>query len=127
MPGKILYEYAVVRLVPNVAREEFINVGIILFSKGNKYLKIACKPNEVKLKLFAAESDVEQLKANLCSFEKICKGMEDAGPIAKMDLASRFRWLTATRSASIQTSSPHAGLSEDLDKTLERLYSELVL
>ncbi|MDT0644679.1 DUF3037 domain-containing protein [Zunongwangia sp. F363] len=127
MPEKILYEYAVVRLVPNVEREEFINVGIILFSKGNKFLKIACQLDEERLKLFSAETDVEQLKINLCSFEKICKGLEDGGPIAKMDLASRFRWLTATRSASIQTSRPHSGLSCDLDNTLERLYAELVL
>ncbi|MDT0677507.1 DUF3037 domain-containing protein [Autumnicola musiva] len=127
MPEKILYEYAVVRVVPNVEREEFINTGVILFSKKNNFLKVTCKINEEKLELFSNDTDVEQLKINLFAFEKVCKGTKDGGPIAKMDHASRFRWLTATRSASIQTSSPHSGLSDNLDKTLERLYAELVL
>ena len=109
MQGKHLYEYAVIRLVPRVEREEFFNVGIIL------------------LNLFSSELDRESLFANLHVFDKICSGTKEGGPIAALDIPERFRWLTAVRSASIQTSRPHPGFSDDLDQTLEILFRELVL
>ncbi len=122
-----LYEYAVIRFVPKVEREEFLNVGIILFSKKAKYLKIRYHLEENKLSTFASEADMECFYKNLESFEKICEGQKDGGFIATLDLAERFRWLTAIRSTCIQTSRPHSGLSDDMDKTLNRLLEELVL
>ncbi|RHJ82703.1 DUF3037 domain-containing protein [Parabacteroides sp. AM08-6] len=127
MQGKHLYEYAVIRVVPKVEREEFINVGIILFSKKAKYLKAVYKVDERKLDLFATELERESLYGNLKVFGKICAGKNDGGPIAALDIPERFRWLTAVRSASIQTSRPHPGFSDDLDETLQRLFSEQVL
>lgn len=122
-----LYEYAVIRFVPKVEREEFLNVGIILFSKKAKYLKIRYHLEENKLSTFSSEADMECFYKNLESFEKICEGQKDGGFIATLDLAERFRWLTAIRSTCIQTSRPHSGLSDDMDKTLNRLLEELVL
>ena len=107
MQGKHLYEYAVIRLVPRVEREEFFNVGIILFSKRAKYIKALYKVDEDKLNLFSSELDRESLFANLHVFDKICSGTKEGGPIAALDIPERFRWLTAVRSASIQTSRPH--------------------
>ena len=104
MQGKHLYEYAVIRLVPKVEREEFFNVGIILFSKRAKYIKALYKVDENKLNLFSSELDRESLFANLHVFDKICSGTKEGGPIAALDIPERFRWLTAVRSASIQTS-----------------------
>ena len=104
MQGKHLYEYAVIRLVPKVEREEFFNVGIILFSKRAKYIKALYKVDENKLNLFSSELDRESLFANLHVFDKICSGTKEGGPIAALDVPERFRWLTAVRSASIQTS-----------------------
>ena len=127
MQGKHLYEYAVIRVVPRVEREEFINVGIILFSKRAKYLKTVYKVDEQKLSLFSSELDIDSLFANLQGFGKICSGVKEGGPIANLDMAERFRWLTAVRSACIQTSRPHTGYSDCLDDTLERLFRELVL
>lgn len=127
MQGNHLYEYAIIRIVPKVEREEFFNVGIILFSKKAKYLKALYKVDENKLNLFSSELDRESLYANLEVFYKICSGIKEGGPIAGMDIPERFRWLTAVRSASIQTSRPHPGFSGDLDKTLEELFRELVL
>ena len=118
MQGKHLYEYAVIRLVPRVEREEFFNVGIILFSKRAKYIKALYKVDEDKLNLFSSELDREALFANLHVFDRICSGANDGGPIASLDIPERFRWLTAVRSASIQTSRPHPGFSDDLDQTL---------
>lgn len=127
MPEKHLYEYAVIRIVPLVEREEFINVGIVLFCKKAKYIAVRFQLLEEKLRVFCKETDIEQVRQNLESFEKIAMGKAGGGPIAEMDLASRFRWLTAVRSSVIQTSRPHAGLCDDLDVTVTRLFEELVL
>lgn len=127
MPDKYLYEYAMIRFVPNVEREEFINVGIILFSKQARYIKIRYQIDETKIKLFEPETDVDMLRENLEAFEKICCGNQNGGPIAAFDIPERFRWLTAVRSAAIQTSRPHPGFAVDLDATLEKLFRELVL
>lgn len=121
------YEYAIIRIVPRVEREEFINAGIILFSKSAKYLKAKTYINESKLKCFDSELDYDAIKKNLASFSAVCKGDKNSGPVGADDLPSRFRWLTAVRSSSIQTSRPHVGSSIDLDKTFERLYQEMVL
>lgn len=127
MQERHLYEYAVIRFVPRVEREEFINVGIVLFSKQAKYLKSIYTIDENKLKLFSSELDINCLKEGLQVFDKICSGSKEGGVIATMDIPDRFRWLTAVKSSCIQVSRPHPGFSSDLDKTLERLFNELVL
>lgn len=127
MPGKHLYEYAVIRVVPRVEREEFINVGIILYSKNAKYLKARYLLNEKKLQLFPGEVDPETFHKHLTLFDRICSGHPEAGTIAQMELPERFRFLTAVRSTSIQTSRPHSGYSDNLDETFEHLFNELVM
>jgi hypothetical protein len=127
MHEKHLYEYAVLRVVPKVEREEFINIGLLLFCKRQKYLRIEYHIFSDKIKSICSEFDQEQLKENLDSFVKIGSGKKEGGPIATFDIAERFRWLTAVKSSSIQTSRPHSGFSEDLDATFEKLFSELVL
>jgi predicted metalloprotease with PDZ domain len=127
MQGKHLYEYAVIRVLPVVEREEFLNVGIILFCKYQKYIKVRYALHADKLLSFSKELDTDQLFLNLQSFEKIAAGEKHCGPIAQMDIPSRFRWLTAVRSSALQTSRPHPGLCDDLDETVERLFRELVL
>ncbi len=127
MQDKHLYEYAVIRILPKVEREEFVNVGIILFCKKEKYLQVKFQLNENRLKCFSEEVDLDQLRKNLESFEKICLGSPDGGPVAQLDVPSRFRWLTAVRSSVIQTSRPHPGMSCQLDETINRLFDDLVL
>lgn len=127
MQGKHLYEYAVIRLVPKVEREEFFNVGVILFSKKADYIKSICRVDEKKMQLYVSEVDREQVFAHLEVFNKISSGAPDGGPIARLDVPERFRWLTAVRSSCIQTSRPHAGFTDNLDGTLNRLFKELVL
>lgn len=127
MQEKHLYEYAVIRVLPAVEREEFLNAGIILFCKKAKFIKVHVTINEARLRCFSTELDLEQLQLNLHSFEKIACGDKTGGPIAEMDVPSRFRWLTAVRSSAIQTSRPHPGLCDDLEKTARRLFEELVL
>jgi len=126
MHGKHLYEYAVIRVVPAVHREEFLNAGILLFCKSADLIKVRIALNEEKLRSLAGDVDPEQMHLNLRSFERIALGTADGGPIARLDAPSRFRWLTAVRSSSIQTSRPHPGYCEDLEGTAERLFVELV-
>lgn len=128
MQDKHLYEYAVIRLVPFVEREEFINVGIILFCKYQKFIKVLYAVDEKKLSLFSNSTDVEQIKQNLQAFTEIAEGnINCSSPISKLDIPSRFRWLTAVRSSAIQTSRPHPGLCMNLEQTTQRLFEELVL
>jgi len=127
MPGKYLYEYAVIRVVPRVEREEFINVGVIMYSKRTKYLKARIAVDENKIRLFSSELDMESMYAALAVFDSVCRGSKEGGAIASLDIPERYRWLTASRSTSIQTSASRQGLSDDLDVTFERLFDELVL
>lgn len=139
MQERHLYEYAVIRVVPRVEREEFINVGIILFCKRADYIKSRYILDEKKLTCFSSDLDLGALRKNLQSFDLICRGGgcrvdgnskrqdEPDCYIASLEVPERFRWLTAVRSASIQTSRPHPGFSSDLDATFERLFHELVL
>ena len=127
MQGKYLYEYAVIRVVPRVEREEFINVGIVMFSKRMKYLKARFQVNEEKLRLYPTELETESLLAGLKVFDLICSGKKGGGHIATLDIPERYRWLTATRSTSIQTSVSRQGFSDDLDATFEKLFEEYVL
>ncbi len=69
-----LYDYAVIRVVPKVEREEFINIGLMMYCKRQKYLRIDYQIPTEKILLFSPEFDVEQLKINLESFKKICSG-----------------------------------------------------
>ncbi|SDW28415.1 DUF3037 domain-containing protein [Flavobacterium degerlachei] len=127
MHEKNLYEYAVIRVVPRVEREEFLNVGIVLFCKKAKFIKVLYSLNVEKVLSFSTEADVEQIEMNLMAFEKVAHGTKDGGPIALMDIPSRFRWLTALRSSVIQSSRPHPGLCDDLEQTTQRLFEDLVL
>ncbi len=127
MPGKHFYEYAVIRVVPRVEREEFINVGLIMYSKRAKYIKARYTLNEDKLNLFSSELDIDSLHTALNVFDKICSGTKAGGNIASLDIPERYRWLTAVRSTSIQTSCSRSGFSDDLDATFDKLYRELVI
>ena len=127
MQDSHLYEYAVIRVVPRVEREEFLNIGIILFCKKAKFIKVLHHINDAKIEALSNDFDIEQLHCNINALEKIANGAKDGGPIGEMDIPERFRWLTAIRSSAIQTSRPHPGLCEDLEKTIQRLFSELVL
>jgi hypothetical protein len=126
MQDKHIYEYAVIRVVPRVERGEFLNVGVIVFCKSLSYLNMIYSVDEDRLKALYADIDIDDIKCHLGSYEKICNGSDSGGPIAQLDLPSRFRWLTAKRSTVIQSSEVHPGLCSDPKQTLDKLFSELV-
>lgn len=127
MQDRHLFEYAVIRVMPRVEREEFINVGIIMYCNKLKYLKAAFQVSAERLKALNCELETEIIEENLNAIVNICKGGKVAGPIGQLDLASRFRWLTATRSTVVQCSKVHPGFCIDAEETLNKLMQELVL
>lgn len=127
MPDKLLFEYAIIRVVPRVEREEFLNVGVVLYCKDGQFLSCKYMIDSNRLHALCKDFDCDEVEQHLKAFDLICKGDETGGPIAKLDKASRFRWLTATRSTIVQSSKVHPGLSENLHDTLEKLYEQMVL
>jgi hypothetical protein len=127
MQGNHLFEYAVIRVVPRVEREEFLNTGVILYCQGKDFLQMIFSLDEKRIRDFCEKMEMEELKEHLDAFEHICMGRAEGGPISKLDMPSRFRWLTAKRSTVIQSSAVHPGFCEDPGEMLRRLYEQLVL
>ena len=127
MHVKHLFDYAVIHVVPRVEREEFINVGVILFCKVEKFLKVKYFLDTNRLLAFSPELDLDAVEENLKALEQICMGSKAGGAIGEFDIASRFRWLTATRSTVIQTSKVHPGYTVNAGETLEKLFAAFVL
>jgi len=127
MQDKHLFEYAIIRVVPRVEREEFVNVGVIMFCAKKKFLKCRFHLNEKKLEVMCNGLDVNELTENLNAMQMICAGGKNSGTIGQLDLASKFRWLTATRSTVVQSSKVHPGFCKDPEEMLERLTEQFVL
>jgi hypothetical protein len=127
MPEKHLFEYAVIRVVPRIEREEFLNAGVVVYCRNQAFLQMLFTLDEARFNSLFPPIDMEEIRLHLHAFEKICQGNPQAGPIAKLEITSRFRWLTAQRSTVIQTSAVHPGLCLNARETLERLYQQLVM
>ncbi|PST83390.1 DUF3037 domain-containing protein [Pedobacter yulinensis] len=121
-----LFEYAVIRLVPRVEREEFINVGVVLYCARAKFLQTKTALAEERLSALSPETDAAEIHTHLETFCLISEGRPCGSPIAELDAASRFRWLTATRSTILQCSKVHPGFTASPAETLSRLFSQLV-
>lgn len=127
MQEKQLFEYAVIRVMPKVEREEFLNVGIVLYCRQAKFLQCLYKLDTERLHSFCTITDAAEIENNLASYERICNGSAGSGPIGKLDIASRFRWLTATRSTIVQSSKVHPGFCTGAEDTLRKLFFQLVM
>lgn len=127
MSDKVSYEYAIIRVVPKVEREEFINVGVILYSKKKKFLDLKYQIEADRLKAFAPDLDLTLIRSYLKAWDLICQGGKSGGPIGQLEIQVRFRWLTANRSTIIQSSAVHPGLCDQPEQVLEQLFAEYVL
>lgn len=128
MQELLVYEYAVIRIVPRVEREEFINVGIIIFCKSKKVIECAVSLKKEKVFSLYAEVDMDEIEQNLQAFQAIAAGDRLSGSnIALLDEASRFRWLTAARSTVIQCSKVHPGLTANTEGLAHALLEKMVL
>ena len=128
MPGAA-FSYAVVRVVPRVEREEFVNVGVILFCPERRWLGCRLLSElrlPARLRALSPRADGDEIARHLDGLRAVCEGEASAGPIAALPPSERFHWLVAPRSTSIQTSPVHAGVAEDPAAALAHLYETLV-
>jgi hypothetical protein len=117
----------VVRLVPSVERGERFNVGVVLFSRSLRFLGLRTALDERKLAALAPGYDPEPIARQLDALRSVADGLAEGGPIARLDQAERFHWLSSPGSTMIQPSPVHTGLTSDPAATLDRLFRELVL
>ena len=126
MPAPASYDYAVVRVVPRVDREEFINAGVILYSKACHFLAACVKVDEERLRALAPAVDVDLVRRHLEAIPRICAGEKNAGPIAQLSPSERFHWLVSPRSTMIHVSPMHGGFCDDPAALLDELFLRLV-
>ena len=126
MPDKFRYDYAVVRVVPKVDREEFINAGVIVSCPDLSFLEARIKLNETRLLALDPTVDLDLVKKHLASIPTICRGGDGAGSIGQLPQRQRFHWLVAPRSTVIQTSPVHTGRCSDPTAALEHLLAKMV-
>ena len=126
MPDKFRYDYAVIRVVPKVDREEFINAGVIVSCPDLNFLEARIKLNEERLLALDPSVDLELVRNHLASMPTICHGGDDAGSIGRLPQRQRFHWLVAPRSTVIQTSPVHTGRCSDPTGALEHLLAKMV-
>lgn len=120
------YDYAVIRVVPRVEREEFINVGVILSCEASRYLEARIELDEARLRALAPDLDIESVNRHLQAVTAICRGGPGTGPIGLLPPRARFHWLTAKRSSILQTSPVHTGKCGDMDAIMEHLLRRMV-
>jgi len=125
-PPRSAFEYAVIRVVPDIEREEFVNAGLIVFSRPHAYLRAATHINEDAVNRIRAGCDLEGIRGQLRFIEEVAAGTTSAAPFGAMDQSGRFHWLTAPRSTLVQPGPIHAGVTEDPAATFEHLYDRLV-
>jgi hypothetical protein len=116
----------VIRVVPRVDREEFINVGVIVSCPARDFLEARIELDESRLLHFDPTLDMAAIRAHLASIPRICAGGPDSGPIGQLSARERFHWLVAPRSTIIQTSRVHSGRCTEPGPVSERLLDKMV-
>ena len=125
-PPQVDFEWAVVRVVPHVHRGEFVNVGVVVHARTSEYLAVRIEPRWKLIEALQPLLDREATQRHLDAFARVCCGDDDAGPLGLETPSERFHWLTAPRSAVVQTSTVHPGRSTDPAADLDRLFDEQV-
>lgn len=120
------FQYAVLRVVPRIEREEFVNVGVIVFCRTRRFLRARVALDPRRIRTLSSDIDLETVREHLDARVRIAAGDPDAGPIAALPQSERFHWLVAPSSTVIQTSSVHSGLCDEPESVLDRLFEQLV-
>jgi hypothetical protein len=126
MPSRDPFSYAVLRVVPDIEREEFLNAGVVLFCRARRYLRARASLDEDRLASIRAGTDASGIREQLSLVERIAAGEVDVGRLGSMSQSERFHWLTTPRSTVVQPGPIHGGMTDDPDATFEHLYATLV-
>lgn len=124
-PGSA-FSYAIVRVVPNIERGEFLNAGVVLYARQHGFLAAKVALDRDKLKTLAPDFDPQIADDALLAFARVAAGEDGAGPIAALDQSERFGWLVAPSSTIVQTSPTHTGICDDPARALRELFDDLV-
>lgn len=127
MRAMLSYDYAVLRVVPSVEREEFVNAGVVLQCAERGFLDCRVHMDEARLRALWADLDLEVVRQHLEAFPRICAGDPGAGPIARLSRRERFRWLVSPRSTIMQVSPVHSGVCASPEAALQDIFKRLVL
>lgn len=126
MPALHSFDFATIRVVPRVEREEFVNAGVIVFCLERKFLRALVHVDPIRLMALWPELDLDLVRQHLEAFPKLCCGDLEAGPIARLTARERFHWLVAPRSTMIQISPVHSGLCESPESALRETFRQMV-
>lgn len=126
MSGPFGFQYAVLRCVPRVDREEFVNVGVVLYCQQADFLDCASRVDEARLAVLAPQADVEAVRSALSAITAVCRGEPSAQAAGRAPLGTRFGFLSAPRSTVVQPGPIHGGLTSDPAGQLARLLDSLV-
>ena len=126
MPGREDFQYAILRVVPDVERGESLNAGVVLFCRRLAFLGARTGLDEAALAALAPDCDPVAVRAHLEALERVAAGAAGGGPIADLEPSERFHWLTAPASTIVQASPVHTGLTSDPAAELEHLFERLV-
>jgi hypothetical protein len=126
VPEQSSFDYAVIRVVPRVDREEFINAGVIVFCPELQFLEARIYLDDARAKALWPTIDLDIVRRHLQAFPDVCSADPAAGPIAKLTQRERFHWLVSPRSTMIQVSPVHCGVCDDAAKALEHLCTQLL-
>jgi hypothetical protein len=120
------FQYVVLRCVPRVDRQEFLNVGVVLYCQAADFLGCAAHVDEARMAALAPGTDVEQVRSALAAVDAVCRGTADAGAAGQGSLGNRFGFLSAPRSTVVQPGPIHGGLTADPERELDLLLDRLV-
>lgn len=120
------FDYAIVRVVPRVEREEFVNAGVILYCLQRDFLAAKVRLDEERVRALWQDADLELARSHLFAIPTVCEGGKSAGPIGELPQKDRWHWLVAPRSTIIQVSPVHSGLCDAPDEALRKLFDKMV-
>jgi hypothetical protein len=126
VPASLSFDYAVLRVVPRVEREEFVNVGVILFCLERDFLEARVNLDHERIRAIYPDADLPTIEEHLIALQQVAAGAEGSGPIGTLSPRERFHWLVAPRSTVLQVGPVHAGLCEDPAREIERLMAVMV-
>lgn len=126
MSARVSFDYAVVRVVPRVEREEFVNAGVVLLCLERGFLEARVELDRARVQALHPGADLTRIEEHLAAFVSVARGGESAGPIGRLALRERFHWLVAPRSTVLQLSPVHVGLCDSPEEALDRLMDRMV-